>query len=178
MPVSVRYEARLDAETHAKVEGLAHTLHRTCAAVLRHVLQWGLTDTHGWTIERTEPATVRTLHVLLDPALLQQVQAAARAQGTSIAAWLREAVRRVTPAAMPDRGRLEEAEVRSHDSPTYPQRFLLRLDEATARKLQALVAAWGKPRAAILRQLVAQATPEDVPHRWQRAGRERRPKRP
>jgi hypothetical protein len=44
---SVRRQARLDAETHAKLEELAHTFHRKRAAILRFVMQWGLTQTQG-----------------------------------------------------------------------------------------------------------------------------------
>jgi predicted transcriptional regulator len=36
---SVRQQARLDAETHAKLEALATALHRKRAQVLRHVMQ-------------------------------------------------------------------------------------------------------------------------------------------
>jgi hypothetical protein len=41
MRSSARVEARLDAETHAKLQALAATFHRTRAAVLRVVMQWG-----------------------------------------------------------------------------------------------------------------------------------------
>jgi hypothetical protein len=83
---SVRYQARLDAETHAKLQELAATCHRTRAAVLRHILQWGLPQTHSWTIDGTPPVTRHTLQLLLDPTLLQQVQEAAAAHGTRMAA--------------------------------------------------------------------------------------------
>jgi hypothetical protein len=36
---SVRYQARLDAETAARLEALAARFHRTRAQVLRHVMQ-------------------------------------------------------------------------------------------------------------------------------------------
>ena len=53
--------------------------------------------------------------------------------------------------------------VRSHDSQAYRQRFMLRFDETTAQKLQALVTQFGLSRAEIIRQLVAQATLEAFP---------------
>jgi len=51
---------------------------------------------------------------------------------------------------------------------------MLRLDETTAQKLQELVAQFGMARAEIMRQLVAQATPEDFPPSWHLAMTERR----
>src|SRR5262245_37127490 len=104
----VRYQARLDAETHTKLEELASSCHRTRGAVLRHILQWGLTQTHGWIIDTSPPVTRYTLHLLLDPTLLQQVQEAAAAHGTRMAAWVREAVRRVTPEDLPASWRTED----------------------------------------------------------------------
>jgi hypothetical protein len=44
---SVRYQARLDAETHTKLEDLARTFHRTRSAILRYVLQWGVHPDKG-----------------------------------------------------------------------------------------------------------------------------------
>jgi hypothetical protein len=38
---SVRHQARLDAETHAKLEELADAFRRKRAAILRFVMQWG-----------------------------------------------------------------------------------------------------------------------------------------
>jgi hypothetical protein len=40
---SVRYQARLDAETWAKLEELAAAFHWKRSAILRSVMQWGLT---------------------------------------------------------------------------------------------------------------------------------------
>jgi predicted DNA-binding protein len=99
---SVRYQARLDAETHVKLEELAAAFHRKRSAILRHAMQWGLTQTRGWTVDRAVPGTVRTVGMLLEPELLQQVQEAAAVYGASMAAWLREAVRRVTGDDFPD----------------------------------------------------------------------------
>jgi predicted DNA-binding protein len=51
---------------------------------------------------------------------------------------------------------------------------MLRLDEHTAETLQHLVAQLGKPRAEIIRQLIAQATVKDFPRSWQVAVVEQR----
>lgn len=169
---SARHQARLDAETRAKLEALAATFHRERSAVLRCVMQWALTQTGRWTVERAIPMTVHTLSLVLDPEWLQQVQGASSVHGTSTAAWVREAMRRITRDDFPHSWRAEVVGGRSHDSPTYGQRFMLRLDESTAQKLQALVTQFGRSRAAIIRQLVAQSTLEDFPQSWQKAAEE------
>jgi hypothetical protein len=43
----VRYQARLDAETHAKLQDLTTAFHRKRSAILRFVMDWGLTQTQG-----------------------------------------------------------------------------------------------------------------------------------
>jgi predicted DNA-binding protein len=124
---SVRRQARLDAETHAKLEELATAFHRKRSAILRHVMQWGLTQTRRWTVDMAVPGTVRTVGMLLEPELLQQVQEAAAVYGASMAAWLREAVRRVTGDDFPDSWHAEAAQDdqrRSHDSRQYGTRFV------------------------------------------------------
>jgi predicted transcriptional regulator len=173
---SVRHQARLDAETSAKLEELASAFHRKRSAILRFVMQWGLRHSEGWTIDQSVPATVHLAPVLLEPELLQQVQDAAVVHGASVAAWLREALRRVTSGDFPPSWHAEAAQgdrPRSHDSRYYSTRFMLRLDETTAQKLQHLVKQVGKPRAEVIRQLIAQARPEDFPQSWQLAVAER-----
>jgi len=86
---SVRYQARLDAETWAKLEDLARTFHRKRSAILRHAMQWGLIQTRGWTVDMAVPGTVRTVGMLLEPELLPHVQEAAAAHGATVAAWVR-----------------------------------------------------------------------------------------
>jgi predicted transcriptional regulator len=49
---------------------------------------------------------------------------------------------------------------------------MLRLDQTTSTKLQHLVEQFGMPRAEIIRQPIAQATPEDFPSSWQLAVQE------
>src|SRR4030095_16015837 len=120
------------------------------------------------------PGMVRTVGMLLEPELLQQVQEAAAAHSATVVAWLRHAMRQVTIEDFPESCRAGEIVIRSHDSQTYGTRFMLRLDETTAQKLQHLVERFARPRAEIIRQLVAQATPEDFPESWQLAVHERR----
>jgi predicted transcriptional regulator len=174
----VRYQARLDAETHAKLEELAAAFHRKRSAILRHTMPWGLTQTRGWTVDRAVPGTVRTVGMLLDPELLQQVQEAAAVHGATIAAWLRQAMRRVTIEDFPKSWRAEEIVIRSHDSGYYQRRFMLRLDDETSQKLDTLTRGFDRLAAEVIRQLIAQAKAEDFPPSWHFAVAERRNERP
>jgi hypothetical protein len=97
----VRYQARLDTETSTKIEELAGTFHRTRAAVLRSVMQWGLAQSRGWIVDRSIPASVHLVHVLVEPAMMQHVQNAAVTHRVSVAAWLRHATRQITQADFP-----------------------------------------------------------------------------
>ena len=170
---SARHQARLNAETYAKLKELARTFDRKRSAVLRFTMQWGLIQTKEWIIDQAIPATVQTVAMLLEPVLLQQLQEAAATHGASVAAWGRHAMRQVSPEDFPASWRAAVADVRSHDSPTYGRRFMLRLDETTAQKLQALVAQFGMFQAVILRQLITQAKLEEFPESWQLSARER-----
>jgi hypothetical protein len=98
---SVRCQARLDAETQAKLVVLTKTFHRKRAPILRHVMRWGLAHTQGWTVDPSIPERPHLVHLLVAPDLLQQVQEAAAAHGVSVAAWLRQALRQVTPEDFP-----------------------------------------------------------------------------
>jgi hypothetical protein len=75
---SVRYQARVDKETSAKLEELATTVHRTRGAMLCAVLHWGLAQSYEWTIDRATPTTPDPVMILIDHVLLQRVQAAGR----------------------------------------------------------------------------------------------------
>ena len=123
---SVRHQTRLDAETNTKLEELARTFRRKRAAILRSVMQRGLTHTHTWTMDPSIPDRPYLVPRLLEPEVLQQVQEAAAAHGAIVAAWLR-------------------------------------LDEAASRKLAAFMHTFERSAAEIIRQLIAQATPEDFP---------------
>jgi hypothetical protein len=164
---TARWQARFDGETRAKIEELACIFHRKRGPVLRYVIRWRLTQTRGWTVDMAVPGTVRTVGMLLEPELLQQVQKAAATHGAGVGPWLRHALRQVTTEAFPESWRAGMAGVRSHDSQTYGQRFMLRLDESTSQKLQHLVEQFGMSRAEIIRQLIAQAKLEDFPESWQ-----------
>jgi hypothetical protein len=56
---SVRGQAYLDGDTHAKLEELAQAFHRNHAAILSYVRQWGLSQTKGWTVQRAIARYVR-----------------------------------------------------------------------------------------------------------------------
>jgi predicted transcriptional regulator len=169
---SVRHQARLDVETHTKLEELAAAFHRKRSAILRYVMQWGLAQTRGWTVDRAVPGMVRTVGMLLDPELLQQVQEGAAVHGATVAAWLRQAMRQVTLEDFPGSWQAENIQgrrPRSHDSRQYRTRFMLRLDDETSEKLDTLTRTFGCSAAEVLRHLVAQATPEDFPQSWRLA---------
>jgi predicted transcriptional regulator len=112
--------------------------------------------------------------MLVGPDLLQQVQEAAEAHGVSVAAWLRQAMRQVTLADFPASWRAGDIAPRSHDSGYYHRRFMLRLDNDTQRKLETLMHTFHRPAAEIIRQLIAQARPEEFPESWHLAVREHR----
>jgi predicted HicB family RNase H-like nuclease len=164
---SARWQARLDPETHAKLQELGQTFHRKQAPILRHVMQWALAHTNGWVVDRSIPAAPHPVTVLVNPALLQRVQAAAATQGVSVAAWVRQAMRQVTREDFPASWRAGDAVPRDHDSGRYQRRFMLRLDEETSHKLETLIRAFERPAAEVIRQLIGQAKPEDFPRSWQ-----------
>ena len=170
----VRYQARLDAETQAKLEELAVAFHRKRSAILRHAMPWGLTQTQGWTVDRAVPSTVRTVGMLLEPELLQQVQEAAAAHGATVAAWIRHMLQQVTIEDFSENWRLGVAGVRSHESGYDQRRFMLRLDDETSKKLDTLTRGFDRPAAEVIRQLIAQAKAEDFPPSWQVRARDDR----
>jgi predicted HicB family RNase H-like nuclease len=171
---SVRYQARLDAELHGKLANLAKTLRRKRGQILRHVMQWGIPRSGGWIVEQSIPASSHQVPMLLEPTLGQQVQAAAAAHGTSVAAWVRQAMREVTLEDFPKSWRAGEKTSRSHDSGYYGTRFMLRLDEETSRTLATLTQTFHCSAAEVIRQLIAQARPVDFPKSWHLAVEERR----
>ena len=165
----VRRQARLDAETHAELEELAYTSHPKRAAILRFVMQWGLTRTQGWTVDRIIPASVHLVPLLVEPAMLQQVQAAANAHGADVAAWERHAMRQVTPEDFPASWRPGGTTRRSHESGYYHRKLGLRLDTVTSHKLEMLTHTFDRPAAEVIRQLIRRAKLEDFPPSWQMA---------
>ncbi len=170
---SVRYQARLDAETSAKLQDLARTFRRKRSAILRHVMQWGLTQTRGWTVDMAVPGTVRTLSLLLEPELLQQVQKPRRPTG--LALWYGCGTRcvRSTVTTFRNAGPQGGASGRLHESGHYQRRFTLRLDDETANTSEMLTQTFNRPAAEIIRQLITQARPEKFPQGWLLAVKER-----
>jgi hypothetical protein len=131
---SARYQARLDAALSATLEDLARTVHRMRGAVLRGVMQWGLVQTKGWSIDRSTVVAVPPVPVLVPPALLAQVQDAAASHGVSMAVWLRHALQQIAADDFPASRQAGETLPRSHDSGHYGRRFMLRLDDETSNK--------------------------------------------
>jgi hypothetical protein len=163
---SMRRQARLDAETYAKLEELAKTFRRKRAAILRYVMQWGLAHTTGWTVDLSIPDRPHLVHMLVDPELLQRVQAAAAAHGADVAAWERHAMHQVAYEDFPASWRAGQTSPRSHDSGYYGTRFMLRLDKVTSRKLTTLSQTFDCSAAEVIRQFISQASPDDFPDSW------------
>ena len=128
----VRHQARLDAATHAMLEALASSFHRKRAAMLRSVMEWGLAHTEGWTVDPSTPDRPYLVHILVEPDLLRQVQEAADAHGARVAAWVRQALRQITPEDFPVSWRAEGTAPRSHESGYFHRKFGLRLDDETS----------------------------------------------
>jgi hypothetical protein len=98
---------------------------------------------------------------------------AAAAASVHITPWLRHTVRQITITDFPASWHQRSGE-RSHDSHTYTERFMMRLDETSQTKLQHLVTQFGASKAEMIRQLIAQAHDDDFPKRWQMRAAERR----
>jgi hypothetical protein len=171
---SVRRQARLDAETSAKLEALARTFCRKRAAILRFVMQWALANTQGWAIDPSIPASTHPVNMLVGPDLLQHVQAAADTHGVSTVAWLRQAMRQVTPEDFPASWLAGDITSRSHESGYSDRKFGLRLDAVTSQQLEVFTQTFDRSAAEIIRQLILQARPEDFPQSWRLAVEERR----
>jgi hypothetical protein len=138
-------------------------------------MHWGLSH------ERPSPpgqgeshGPVRYLSLYVPFELHEDVKQAAAAAGVNIAPWLRHMVRQITITDFPASWQEERPAERSHDSRTYGTRFMLRLDEPSQTKLQQLITQFGASKAAIIRQLIAQAEPKDFPKSWQIRAAERR----
>jgi predicted DNA-binding protein len=99
----------------------------------------------------------------------------AEAAGADVAPRLRHMLRAITAGDFPaswhtgDAPRRGTTGGRSHDSRAYGQRFMLRLDAPTRGTLENLSKHFNKSSAEIIRQLVAQATPEAFPTSWRLA---------
>jgi predicted transcriptional regulator len=185
----VRMDARLDPATRAKLESLSASFHRSRAAVLREVMQWGLSRGPLGQIDRNDTqGPVQHLFFFVEPELHQRVGEAARGAGMDVAPWLRHLLHQIRrkdfPASwqrgtqhVPAIDRAGRAARRSHDSRDYDERFMLRRDRRSSRKLQALAEHFTTSRAEIIRQLIAQASPETFPESWRLAAEEGRARR-
>jgi predicted transcriptional regulator len=160
----IRMDARLDAAARQKVDDLAQRFHTPRAAVLCQIMQWGLSHQQTGPLDQgASQGPVRHLSLYVASELHEQVEKAATAAGMHIAPWLRAMVRQMTIADFPASWQEATPRERSHDSHTYTERFMLRLDEPSHTKLQQLIQEFGTSKAAIIRHLIAQAEPEDFP---------------
>jgi hypothetical protein len=153
-------------ETHATLEELVSMLHRKRAATPRYVMQWGLVHTTEWIIDASIPDRPYLVHLLVDSELLQRVREAANAHGVSIAAWLRHAMRQVTPEEFPASWRAEDSATRSHESGNYGRKFGMRLDAVTSAKLALFTQTFDRSAAEAVRS----SSPGRSPRIFRRAG--------
>jgi predicted transcriptional regulator len=172
-------DARLDAMTRQKVDDLATRFHQPRAAVLRYIMHWGLSRRPTGPLDQGESQSpVRHLYLYVASELHARVEKAAIAVGVKAPPRLRHMVRHVTIQDFPTSWQEPTPRERSHDSHTYTARFMLRLDEPSQAKLQQLIKQFGASKAEIIRQLIAQAKPEDFPKGWHMKALERRAQQP
>jgi predicted DNA-binding protein len=172
---SIRMDARLDETTRKKVDDLARHFHQPRAAVLCHIMPWGLDRGQTGSLDQGESSgLVRHLHLYVPSDLHKRVEKAATAAGVKAAPWLRHMVRQATIQDFPASWQAATPRERSHDSRTYSERFMLRFDHLTREKLEDLSTHVNKPASAIIRHLIAQAKPEDFPTSWYMGAAERR----
>jgi hypothetical protein len=133
-----------------------------------------ISHARDWTIDQSTPASVYLVHVLVESELMQQVEDAAAAHRISVAAWVRQAMRALSIDDFPANWRAKETAGRSHESGYYHRKFQVCLDEASSQKLGTLTQMFHCSAADVIRQLIAQATPEVFPESWQMAVIERR----
>jgi predicted transcriptional regulator len=173
----IRMDARLDSTTRAKVDDLAMRFHQPRAAVLCHIMEWGLGRRHIGPLDQGESqGPVRHLYLYVASDLRERAEKAATAAGVTKAPCLRHMVRRITIEDFPSSWQKARSEKRSHDSHTYGTGFMLRLDDQTREKLEELSTHFDTSAAEVIRQLVAQAEPEDFPPSWRMRVAERRPR--
>jgi hypothetical protein len=165
--------------TRAKVDNLARHFHTPRAAVLCQIMEWGLSRAQPAHLDQDEqPGPVRHFYLYVPSDLHEQVEKAAAAAGLKIAPWLRHMVRQVTITDFPASWQEATPHERFHDSRTYTERFMLRLDDLTREKLEDLSTHFDTSAAEIIRHLIAQAAPEDFPPTWQMRAQERHAHQP
>jgi predicted DNA-binding protein len=164
---SIRIDARLDATTREKVDDLAQHFHQPRAAVLCHIMHWGLSYEQPGPLDQHESqGPVRHLYLCVPSELRDGVEKAATAAGVKTASWLRHMVRQITITDFPASWQEATPCERSHDSRTYGRRFMLRLDDSTRETLEAWSTHFERSAAEIIRQLLAQATSDMFPVSW------------
>jgi hypothetical protein len=172
-------DARLDATTRTKVDDLAIHVHQPRAAVLCQIMHWGVSRGETPPLDQGDAqGPVRHLYLYVASNLHARVEKAATAAGLKTAPWLCHMVRQITIEDFPDSCQETTPRERSHDSPTYTARFMLRLDEPSQTKLQQLIKEFGTSKADLIRHLIAQATPEDFPESWHMRTAERHAQQP
>jgi hypothetical protein len=172
---SIRMDARLDAATRQKVDDLAQRFHTPRAAVLCHIMHWGLNHGPTGPLDQGESqGPVRHLYLYVESKLHEQVEKAATAAGVNTAPWLRHMVGQVPITDFPASWQAAAPRERSHNSRIYTERFMLRFDHLTREKLDALATHFNKPASEVIRDLITQAKPEDFPKSWQMRATERR----
>jgi hypothetical protein len=160
-------DARLDQTTRQKVDDLAQHFRRPLAAVLCHIMHWGLSREPTGPLDQGDAqGPVRHLYLYVESELYERVQKAAIGAGVKVAPWLRHMVRQMTIADFPASWQEAIPGERSHDSRAHGRRFMLRLDGPSQTTLQQLVKQFGASKAEVIRQLIAQANAEDFPKRW------------
>src|SRR5215475_3432975 len=91
---SIRTDARLDATTRQKVDDLPRHFHQPRAAVLCHIMEWGLSREQTGPLDQGESdGPVCHLYLYVASDLHTRVEQAATASGVKIARWLRYMVR-------------------------------------------------------------------------------------
>ena len=176
---SIRTDARLDAMTRAKVDNLARHFHTPRAAVLCQIMEWGLSRAQPAHLDQDEPpGPVRHLYLYVASDLHEHVEKAAAAAEVKAAPWLRHMVRQISITDFPASWQEMTPRERSHDSRTYTERFMLRLDDLTREKLEALSTHFNTSAAEIIRHLIAHATPDAFPKSWHMKAAERRAQQP
>jgi hypothetical protein len=174
-------DAPLDPMAPAKLEDLTTAFHQSRAAVLREVMRWGLGRGPVGKPERDDiQGPFQSLFCEVKAELDQQVGEAARGMGMDVAPWLYHLLREITVADFPaswragDMPRRPTKGGRSHDSCYYDQRLMVRLDAETRQSLERFSSHSHQSIAEVIRQLAAQAQPEDFPQSCHLAVNERR----
>src|SRR5215813_11965011 len=113
-------DARLDATTRQKVDDLARHFHQPRAAVLSHIMRWGLSRGETRMFDQGElHGPVHLLYLYVESDLHEHVEKVAAAAEVNTAPWLRHMVRRITMADFPTSWQAEQPDERSHDSRVY-----------------------------------------------------------